>query len=250
MFKAELTETSLMKDCLQAISSLISEGIFNITENGLELVATDPAMVAMVDFTLEKDAFSQYEAKEQHIGISVEKLYTILKRANATDVINLELDEDQSKLVITIHNGSTRTFSLPLLNLDEDNIPNTDDLEFAAELDVKSSALTEGFGDASVVGDSVTIAASADDIRIQAKGDSSHVNFSLPKGADGILNMEVSENVRSMFSLDYLNKMMKAEKLSENVKVKLGNDFPLRLEFAVPEKARLNFVLAPRIEEE
>jgi hypothetical protein len=32
--------------------------------------------------------------------------------------------------------------------------------------------------------------------------------------------------------------------------MKLGEDFPMRLEFTVPEKADLSFVLAPRIEED
>jgi len=54
----------------------------------------------------------------------------------------------------------------------------------------------------------------------------------------------------SMFSLDYLSKMIKGKSLSDNVAVRLGDDFPMRLEFVVPDKADLSFVLAPRIEED
>ncbi|MFT4868337.1 MAG: DNA polymerase III sliding clamp (beta) subunit (PCNA family), partial [Candidatus Nanohaloarchaea archaeon] len=41
-----------------------------------------------------------------------------------------------------------------------------------------------------------------------------------------------------------------AKKLSDTLQLRLGNDFPMRLNFEVPDKARLSFVLAPRIEED
>ena len=44
--------------------------------------------------------------------------------------------------------------------------------------------------------------------------------------------------------------MIGAKKLADTVTVKLGQDFPMRMEFTQPDQAQLNFVLAPRIEEE
>jgi hypothetical protein len=53
-----------------------------------------------------------------------------------------------------------------------------------------------------------------------------------------------------MFSLDYLSKMIGAKKLSDTVTVKMADEFPVRLEFEIPDEANLSFVLAPRIEED
>ena len=43
--------------------------------------------------------------------------------------------------------------------------------------------------------------------------------------------------------------MIKASKISDNVKLKLGNDYPLRMEFK-GDKASLTMILAPRVSEE
>lgn len=248
MFKAELKDTKLFKDSLQAISNLISEGKFQISQDGLKLTAADPAMVALVDFQLEKDAFETYEVEEDtEAGVNLEKLYSILRRAKSSEKLVLELSD--SSFILRIKNQSTRTFSLPLLNIDEE-VPSTDQLEFSVEADFKSSVLSNGIGDASVVGDAVTISADGDAVTLQAEGNNSNVEFKIEKGSDGLLELESTGKAHSMFSLDYLNKMIKAEKLSDTVKVRMGEDFPMRLDFEIPEKLRLGFILAPRIEEE
>ncbi|MDY6769978.1 MAG: proliferating cell nuclear antigen (pcna) [Candidatus Nanohaloarchaea archaeon] len=250
MFRAELSDAGLLQDALQSISNIITEGVFQFSEDGVALVAADPAMVAMVDFTIEEDAFDAYECDgEEKIGVNIEDLYSIVRRAGSNESVVLELDEDDAKLNVTMRNGSERSFSLALLNLDEDDIPSTDDLDFSVAADVTTAVLDDAIGDASVVGDAVTVGADADGITLQAEGDNSTVETRIGAGSDGVMELQANGEVRSMFSLDYLNKMIKAKKLSDTAHVKLGDDFPMRLEFQVPEKLHLSYILAPRIEE-
>jgi proliferating cell nuclear antigen len=251
MFKAEIEEVGLLKDSMKTISDLISEGLFQLTDDGIQLVAADPAMVGLVDFTLEEDVFETYEIdEEQKVGLNIENFYSILRRANSGDTITLEVDEDSSKFKITMKNNSTRDFSLPILNLSEDDIPSVGDLDqftFNAELD--ASVLEGAIKDAMVVSDAVTVSADGDSLQISAEGDQSGVDFTVESGAEGVHEMDGSD-AKSMFSLDYLSKMIGAKKLADTVTIKLGQDFPMRLEFTQPDQAQLNFVLAPRIEEE
>jgi len=250
VFKAELEEVGLIQDSMKTISDLISEGLFQLTEDGVKLIAADPAMVALVDFKIEKDVFEDYELDEEtKVGLNLENLYSILRRANTDDKITLEVKEDESKFHIKMENGSTRNFSLPILNLSEDDIPSTDQLDFTVTAELETSVLENAIKDAMVVGDSVTISADSSQLNIEAEGDQSNVDFKITKESPGVHNLE-GEEARSMFSLDYLNKMTGAKKLSNNVQLKLGQDFPMRLNFEVPEEAKLSFVLAPRIEEE
>ncbi|MDY6777445.1 MAG: proliferating cell nuclear antigen (pcna), partial [Candidatus Nanohaloarchaea archaeon] len=225
MFKAELDDTKLFKDSLQAISNLISEGKFELNDDGIRLVAADPAMVALVEFMLEKEAFNSYDIDEtKEIGINLENLYSILRRADSSDTLTLELKDD-SKLVVRIENGSTRTFSLPLLNIDQDDV-SVDDLDFTVEADFKSATLSQGINDAAVVSDSVTINADSEAVVINAEGDNTDAEFRIEEGSDGMMELDADEAVKSMFSLDYLKKIMKAEKLSDTVRVRMGDDFP------------------------
>ncbi len=248
MFKAELEDISVLKDSIQAISNLISEGLFNVKESGLELIAADPAMVALVDFKLSKKAFKSFEfEKEEQIGLSIERLNSILRRASVQDQVFLSLEENS--FTITLKGSAIRTFSLPLLKIDQEDVPATDQLTFKIYADIKTKSLSRGIGDASIVGDALSLSADSEKITLEAEGDSSKTKFILQKGTDEILDIQ-GEASKSMFSLDYLNKMIKAEKLSDTVRLNLGNNFPLRLEFKVPDKLQLSFILAPRIEGE
>jgi proliferating cell nuclear antigen len=250
VFKAELEDVGLIQDSMKTISDLISEGIFQFTEEGVKLIAADPAMVALVDFNIEKDVFENYELdEEEKIGLNLENLYSILRRANSDDTITFEVGEDDSQFHIIMESSSTRNFSLPILNLSEDDIPSTDQLEFTVDVDMETSVLEDAIKDALVVGDSVTVSSDGESLSIQAEGDQSNVNFEIAGDADGINSLE-GTSAESMFSLDYLNSMAGAKKLSDTVQIRLGEDFPMRLNFDVPEKAQLSFVLAPRIEEE
>lgn len=250
MFKAELEDVGLLQDSMKTVSDLISEGLFQLTDDGIELVAADPAMVALVDFRLEEDVFEEYELEEEtKVGLNLENFYSILRRANSNDTIVLSMDEDDSKFSITMENSSTRNFSLPVLNLSEDDIPDTQNLEFSVTGELETVVLEDAIKDALVVGDSVRISADSDGIDLDAEGDQSNVSFHIDSDAEGVLELEGGE-ASSMFSLDYLDSMVGAKKLADTVTVKLGDDFPMRMEFTVPDKANLSFVLAPRIEEE
>jgi proliferating cell nuclear antigen len=59
----------------------------------------------------------------------------------------------------------------------------------------------------------------------------------------------VKEHTRSRYSLDYLKKIIKAKRLSDNVAIHMSTDYPAKIVFDVPERMQLNFILAPRVEE-
>ncbi|MDO8660265.1 MAG: hypothetical protein Q7K43_00095, partial [Candidatus Woesearchaeota archaeon] len=123
--RLQLADATVLKDSVSVISELVNEGRFKITKDSIELVAMDPANVAMVIFKLLASCFSDYYVeKEQEVGINLTNLKQILKRAKADDILNLEVTE--SKLNIQMKSGTTRTFSLPLINLEEkeQRIPN------------------------------------------------------------------------------------------------------------------------------
>ncbi len=248
MFKAEITEVGLLKDSMKTISSLISEGIFQLEEDSMKLIAADPAMVGLVDFKIEEEVFEEYDLDEEtKVGLNIENLYSILRRANADDTITFELGD--SRFEITMENSSTRNFSLPILNLSEDDIPETDQLSFDFEAELDASTVEGAVKDAMVVSDAVTISADENQMNISAEGDQSNADFTITEESSGVISMS-GDSVKSMFSLDYLSKMIGGKNLSNNVTMKLGNDFPMRMEFSVPDEVNLSFVLAPRIEEE
>lgn len=248
MFKGELENVGLLKDAIKVISNLISEGTFKIKKDGIELLATDPAMVALVNFKLDKKVFKSYEADEEDLSVNIESLNSILNRAEGKEKIRIETEEN--RLVLILSNGSKRKFSLPLLKPESENLPSIEELgkKFEVVCELKSDALAKFIGDASIVGDAILFKVENGNLILEVKGENSEASFLLEKGSDSLLNIQ-GEKAKSMFSVDYLSKIVKSSKLAEIATIRLGNDFPIKMEFKVPDALELDFVLAPRIEE-
>ena len=59
--KLTLAEPTYLKESINIISDLVNEARFKINKDAMELVAMDPANVAMISFKLPSSAFSQLE---------------------------------------------------------------------------------------------------------------------------------------------------------------------------------------------
>ncbi len=247
MFKATMSDAKLLKSSIEAISNLIDEAGITVDNEGLKLRAMDPAHVALVDFQLSKEAFDNFEVTETVVlGVDLERLNTILKRAGPSDMVTLSLDEDKNMLRIKIKNTSTRTFSLPLIDVSDEELK-VPSLDFPSSVEVHPNILKEAIKDAEIVSDHVTLKTDENNLYISAKGDLGNVSVKVLK--DDAIEFLSSGEVSSMFSLEYLVDMMKASGLADTVTINLGNDIPVRVDFKA-ENVHLAFLLAPRIESE
>ena len=248
MFKATISDVSLLRDSIDTISQLIGEGIFNLGKNCISLVATDRAMVAVVRFELNKSAFDDYKCdKDTAIGVNIENLLQILRRSKSTDKITLETSDDNSKLKIEMKGEGVRRFSIPLLDITKGEIPEIDQLDFASKMQLKTTVVEEGINDADIISDSVVFETDGKTLTIKTEGDSSSVESKIDKNS-GLVEI-AGDGVRSRYALEYLKKMIKAGKISETASLQMGRDFPMKLEFIHPEKVSMSFILAPRVED-
>lgn len=250
MFKAVTKDSKLLRDSIDTISQLIDDGLFKLKKDGIELVAADRAMVSFVDFKLKGSYFDEYESdKERTIGLNLLNFLTVLKRANSNDKLTLNLDEKENKLEVILEGDSKRRFSIPLIEISREDVPQVDQLKFGASAEVRADILEQGITDADIVADSVIIELSPDNLRMFAEGSSSKAELNLEKGNDALFDLDSKEMINSRYSLEYLKKMIKGSRLSERARIMLGKDFPLKLEFR-GENATLSLILAPRIAEE
>ena len=249
MFKAIMSDSSLFRDSISTIGELIDEGIFKLDKNGLSLIAADRAMVAVIDFKLPATIFDKFEVdKEQNIAVNITNLVSVLKRVVPNGKLELELKDN--KLEIVMKNSSTRKFTVPLLDITQEEIPPINQLEFNAKAKIKSDILKNGIDDAEIVSDSIILEATKDNFNMSASGDISSAELTLEKGNDALLDLNVTGTVRARYPLDYLKKMIKASKLADDVNLRWSKDYPLRMDFSSVDKVSLGFVLAPRVSEE
>lgn len=248
MFVATLSDVKILKDSIDTIAQIIDEGNFRIKPNGIELMAADRAMVAVVDFKMDAEAFDSYACdKETTAGLNMLNFLTVLKRAGSDDKLTLRLSED--RMEILLEGNSRRRFAMPLIDITAEDVPSVAQFEFPASADVEGIIISKGIDDADIVADSVIIEVDESSLKMFAEGGSSRAELKLEKGSPALLNITAPQTVKSRYPLDYLKKMMKAARLATNAKIQLGNDYPLRIDFE-GERAKLGFVLAPRVSEE
>jgi len=244
--KLVLAEPKYFKDSISIISDLVSEAKFKVTKDGLELVAMDPANVAMVAFRLLSSSFTEYNVeKEEELAINLQNLKMILKRIKADDVLTLETEEN--KLKIQMRSNTIRSFSIPTIELDdkEQKVP---ELNFPIVIHTNSSILTESIEDVSVVAESVTFLGEKGQLSVKAEGDLSKAFIEIKPDENTTINTESTEKHKAKYSLEYLKKMIQGAKLSPNVSLYFNTDYPLKLEYKVTDRLSLSFILAPRVD--
>lgn len=245
--KLSLTKPQYLKDSIAIISELVTEARFNVTSDGLTLIAMDPANVAMVVFKLLSSSFAEYNLnKDVDIALNLNNLKQVLRRIGSNDIVTLEL-EDESKLKITVKGKTTRRFMLPIIELDEreQRIPN---LQFPYTIMMPADTFVEAVEDAGVVADSLSIIGNPKKITIAAQGDLSNVEVDIAAGDDVEITVEGEDTVKSKYSIEYLKKIVSGARVSDSVKLQLSKDYPLRIEFVEKDALQLSFVLAPRVE--
>lgn len=245
--KLVLADATYLKDSIAVISELVHEARFKINQDGLELVAMDPANVAMVIFKLLSSCFSEYQVeKDTEIAINLANLKQILRRAKASDVLTLDVTDD-NKLRVQLKSGSTRTFSIPIIDIEEkeQRIPN---LSFPVSIMTRASILNDAIDDADIVAEAVTLSAEPDRMIISAEGDLSKAHIEVNADDDTRINSETKAKIKAKYSIEYLKKMMSGGKLSEFVSVYFNQDYPLKIEYKVVDRLMLSFILAPRVD--
>lgn len=238
MFKAVTKDISVLKDSLECVSTLISEGTFKINSNGIGLVAMDPASVAMVVYNLLSSSFESFEVKDEVIiSFNIQQLVSFLKRASSKDVVTLSTDG--SKLKIKIHNDKIeKDFIIPLIDLriSEQKVP---DLDFSASIEIDASLVKEAVKDAEMISDHIRIEANDKKCVISSSGEGTEMKTEF-MGAEG--------EATAKYSVDYLAKMFGVSKLADKVKMSFASDFPLKIDFKETDKFQISFILAPRVD--
>lgn len=242
-----LAEPSYLKESISIISDLVNEARFKITPNAIELVAMDPANVAMVVFKLLSSSFTEYEVeKDIEIAINLNNLKQVLRRASPRDMLTLELDDD-NRLKIQLRSSTTRTFNLPIIELEEKD-QKVPDLKFPVMVKTSSSILNEAIADVDVVGESVAFIAEPKKFTLQAEGDLNQARIEIKEDDSTKVSMNGDDKIKAKYSIEYLKKMINGSKLSDEVMIQFSKDYPLKLEYKTVDKVMLSFILAPRVE--
>jgi proliferating cell nuclear antigen len=238
--KIKLSDPTLFTKAIDMVSELVLEVKIRLNEFGLSIVAIDPANVSMVALRVPKSSFDEFEAGDESIGVNLDSLKKVLKRCGKTS--QLILKKNENMLEVKIEDKVKRTFTLNLIEIEGEDKEFPTHLEFSSKVEIDSTDLADSIEDCAVISDACSFVVSEENFIVETK----EMNSAKAEFSRDSVQMDGSP-CSSKFSLEYMQKFMKAGKAFDKATLNLSQDHPLRMDFA-SEVLTLSFLLAPRIE--
>ncbi|MCD6276206.1 MAG: DNA polymerase sliding clamp [Thermoplasmata archaeon] len=234
-----------MKEVTNLLLTLVSEAKFEFGSEGMSVKAVDPAHVAMIVLEVGKEAFLEYDVKEEEeLGVDLDKVKDILKLASSGEVV--EISKDGNKLTFLIGN---LTRSMPLIDTSALSVPRVPNLVLPAKVVIPVDEFAHGIKAAESISDNITLRITPSEFEMFTQGDEDSARLSIPK--DMLKELSCDEPVKSMYPVDYLLKLVKAMDSADYLTIYMGTDYPIKIEFdVVSANGRATYLLAPRIEGE
>jgi|GEM_PF-194273 len=245
MFKAELNDPNILKTSFDAISSIVDEVQIQIDSEGIRLSTIDMSHITFVHLELKKELFDEYECPEpEKINVDTEELMKVLRRARAGD--SLIITSDDTNLILTFEGEATRQFKIRLIDIEYET-PQPPEIGYENEFEVPFSLLKDAIADMDIFSDNlwqmITFKVDEEKFIVSSTGEFGDAMIEYYHGE------KIKEPARSVYSLEKVKEMLRADRFSETAIINLGNDMPLKLTLKMPnDEGELSFLLAPRIE--
>jgi proliferating cell nuclear antigen len=242
-----IIDAETMAEFVGTLTPLVNEAKFHLNPDGLQSMAVDPANVGMSRVTLDVAVFESYSADGGVIGLNLDRFADVLDFGHSGDLAHLRLDQETRKLHIDI-GGLDYTLAL----IDPDSIrpePDLPDLDLPNEIVLEGRDLSRAVDAAEMVSDHITIEADASEetLVLRAEGDTDDASLTL--GTEELVMSSIGDSAKSLFSLDYLDDMEKPIDAQTEVRMVVGEEFPVKMHFDIAEgQGSVTYMLAPRIQ--
>jgi len=250
MFYAKSSTNAEWRAIAAAVKTLVEEATFDATSEGLIFRAMDPSHIALVDLNWPNIAFERFECdKPFKFSVRVEDFVKLIGRTESKDSVEISSTEEDA-LVFKIMNGYKREYKVHLIESTTGTAP-LPKLDFDVKLQLSKNVFERILSDISVVADQVTIQASKEIVLFSGKSDIGAGTIQLERGGADVLELDVKEEGKSTYNIDYLLNISKAiGSASDTVVCEFSPKKPVRLQWRLnAQGAEIRYFLAPRISE-
>lgn len=247
LLQAKFTNIGEWKAILQAIGDITDEAMFICNQEGITFRGIDPAHVALLDITFPKSSFESFDCHATFFGISVNDFKNILSSAANEDRVELTIDSPH-KMKIEINGEFQMKYDLNLIERSEVNTP-IPKIQATSKVSLSPTTLAKIMANIERVSESVTISSIPEKIQFLGSGNIGKAQVDLEKDNSELSQLEVTQDSSSVYSLEYMAKIIRnIGKASKNVNMEYGTKTPMHMLFEMPSMTRVEYYLAPRIE--
>jgi proliferating cell nuclear antigen len=251
VFRVVYGRASSFKYITQALSKVNDEGYMELLEDGLRLWLMSPDKTSMAVVLLSSHSLDEYTVDEPgtRMTIRVDELHRIARRAGRSDILTLELDPEAQSILVTLTDrkiGISRTFTLPSINMSGEEFRELK-LQPTVRFTMESSDFKVLVQDAKVVGDTITLEAEDEVVRVKVSEEDREYVWELRPG-DPLLELSVDEPSTSSYSRSSLEIAVNPATIADTVKLEFSTNYPLQLSFNLPGGEKMIMYIAPVLE--
>ena len=242
LLNVKFTNILEWKSILQAINEITEEVMFICNPNGITFRGMDSSHVSLLEITFPRSAFISFNCTTTFFGISVSDLKTMINSASNNDQIELLIDTPH-KMKISINGNLQINYDLNLIEKSTINSP-TPKMNSTSKISLSPDILIKIMSNIERVSENVKISSISEKIQFSGSGLIGSATVDLEKNSVDVSLLEVTQDVSSIYSLEYMAKIIKnIGKASKNVNLQYGDKTPMHMLFEMPSQTQVNYFL-------
>ncbi|GEM_PF-6453061 len=242
-------EQPALEQILKSIDCFAEEVTIKLDKNGLKFETMDASHVALISGELPNSLFEIYEVdKDVKFGIVVDEILNIVKDFDRTETIEIKLLPNATSIQLS---RKEVKYKVRILERSDTEIP-TPKLTFNATISLDSetgvSQFTKYLKKILTVSPYITINTTRQKGFFRGSGDIGEVTIDFEQGMDWLDKVNSkTKKAESTYSLEYLQPYFKT---ISKLKTRFDYDtkMPIRIQSEISKVGRLDFYLAPRVE--
>ncbi|WP_338601881.1 DNA polymerase sliding clamp [Sulfolobus tengchongensis] len=244
--KAKVVDAVSFSFILRTVGDFLSEANFVVNKEGIRISGIDPSRVVFLDIFMPASYFEEFEVNQDKevIGFKLEDVNDILKRVMKED--SLILSSSESKLVLTFDGEFTRSFELPLIQVETMQPPSVN-LEFPFKAQLLTITYADIIDELADLGEVLNIYSKDNRLYFEVVGDIATSKVELSTEGGTLLEASGAD-ASSSYGMEYVANTTKMRRASDSMELYFGSQIPLKLHFKLPQEGYGDFYIAPRAE--
>ena len=229
-------------DVIYEITDLIELQLF---KTHMVCSILDKAHTRFMTVTFKSDFFAVYEIDDaESVTLFAEDLHKIIKSATKIDNVILQTNDNYLICKFESNNGNSRVFEF-VLPADYIESPQPPSLSLPITFNLNMNDLKQGIKDLKIVGSSVLQFNISENLVSLSAGVETTAKYSSNIPAE----VDCDHSAVSRFTIEYIEQLLKFEKVSKTAKFSVDSDMPLLYTFEDEVMGiEVKGLIAPRIE--
>lgn len=227
---------------LNSYTTLCSE------EDKLFIQIMDDSQVCLMNITIEKDWFDEYESNNETFSVLSVVVVKIFHLYTAGTILTINTNSEKMEINFKYPDKSEKYFELNLIDIDKDMLE-SQNIEGDVEFEIKTKVFDKYISEMQLFGESMELVCFEDNLYMKSYGEDGQYVLKLPHSNIDELIVEDELRLKTNVSLKYLSYISKVHNVFEHFRIKVQKECPIQVDI-LDENIEVRYYIAPKISDD